>query len=133
MCWCVGVSVDWWSECGGGGKHFKSWCVRELLAAGWRGSRGMWRERLGWENLIWVRPFWGFLDLFSSFNGSFGISNSGGYSSGFLFFWRDLGVILDLCIFLPFEKFSFCRFPPFSRNSRSDWFLFHQKKSQGID
>jgi len=70
-------------------------------------SRGMWGERLGWENSIWVRPFWGFLDPFSSFNGSLGISNSGGYSSGFLFFWRDLWVILDLCIFLPFEKFSF--------------------------
>jgi len=28
--------------------------------------------------------------------------------------------------FLPFEKFSFCIFSPFSRNSRSGWFLFCQ-------
>jgi len=42
----------------------------------------------------------------------------------FLFFWRDLWVILVLCISSLFEKFSLCRFPPFSRNCRSGWFLF---------
>ena len=44
----------------------------------------------------------------------------------FLFFWRDLWVILVLCIFSLFQKFSLCRFSPFSRNSRSGWFLFCQ-------
>ena len=42
----------------------------------------------------------------------------------FLFFWRDLWVILVLCISSLFEKFSLCRFPPFSRNCCSGWLLF---------